>query len=132
MGLWTSPGSELRLFRFRRRSGEAEAMNARFRHPSAQGSTAVQRPASDIATTPAAPADLGGRACCCSARAVVRVIMPPTSARAHETELLLCGHHYRVSRHALEAVSAAICALPGTSPDSAAWIGLDYSPVRVS
>jgi len=27
---------------------------------------------------------------------VVRVIMPATAARPHRTELLLCGHHYRV------------------------------------
>jgi nucleotide-binding universal stress UspA family protein len=37
------------------------------------------------------------RACCCAAKAAVRVIMPPTPARAAETELLLCGHHYRAS-----------------------------------
>lgn len=107
-------------------------MNARFRHPSAQGNTAVQRPASSVATAAAPPADHVSRACCCAARAVVRVVMPPTSARAHETDLLLCGHHYRVSRHALEAASATIGALPGTPRDSAAWMGLDYSPVSVS
>ena len=132
MGPWTSPGSELRLFRVRRGHGEAGAMNARFRHPSAQGNTAVQYPAGDIAAPAAAPADLASRACCCSARAVVRVILPPTSARTHETDLLLCGHHYRLSRQALKATSAAICALPGTPRDSAAWIGLDYPPVPAS
>jgi hypothetical protein len=46
------------------------------------------------------------RACCCPARAVVRVVMPPTAARRHETDLLLCSHHYRVSREALAAAHA--------------------------
>jgi hypothetical protein len=31
----------------------------------------------------------------------MRVIMPPTAPRPAETDLLLCGHHYRVSRHTL-------------------------------
>jgi hypothetical protein len=104
-------------------------MNPRSPHPSAQGTTAVQPLASNTITTAAAPSDLASRACCCAARPVVRVIMPPTSERAHKTDLLLCGHHYRASRHALKAASAAICALPGTPRASAAWIGLDCSPV---
>ena len=33
-------------------------------------------------------------------QAAVLVVMPATTARPHETELLLCGHHYRVSRQA--------------------------------
>jgi hypothetical protein len=107
-------------------------MNARFRHPSAQGNTAVRRLASNTVTTAAAPCDLASHACCCAARPLVRVIMPPTSDRAHETDLLLCGHHYRASRDGLEAAYAAICALPGTPRASAAWIGLAYSPVPAS
>jgi len=99
-------------------------MNARSRHPSAQGNTAVRRLATDTATAAATPADRASRACCCAARPVVRVIMPPTSTRADETDLLLCGHHYRVSRHALKTASATVCALPGTPRASAAWIGL--------
>jgi hypothetical protein len=67
----------------------------------------------------------GDRACCCPARATVRVTMPPTQARPHETGLLLCGHHYRVSRAALAAAHAVMHALPGTSPDIAAWIRVD-------
>jgi hypothetical protein len=46
--------------------------------------------------------------------------MPPTAARTHETELLLCGHHYRVSRAALAAAHAAVSQLP-ESHDPAAW-----------
>ena len=42
------------------------------------------------------------------ARAVVRVVMPPTAGRPRETELLLCGHHYRLSRAALSAAHAGV------------------------
>jgi hypothetical protein len=51
--------------------------------------------------------------------------MPPTHTRPHETELLLCGHHFRASRGALAAAHAVVRALPGTSDDVAAWIGAD-------
>jgi hypothetical protein len=34
--------------------------------------------------------------------------MPPISARAHPVDLLLCGHHYRVSRDALAAAGAVV------------------------
>jgi hypothetical protein len=55
------------------------------------------------------------------ARAVVRVVMPPTAARPHEAELLLCGHHYRVSRAALAAAHATVSELPGSADDPDAW-----------
>ena len=45
--------------------------------------------------------------------------MPPTAARPHETELLLCGHHYRVSRAALAAAHATVYELPGSADDPA-------------
>jgi hypothetical protein len=48
--------------------------------------------------------------------------MPPTAARPGETELLLCGHHYRVARRALAAAHARVRQLPGTPADTAAWI----------
>jgi hypothetical protein len=98
-------------------------MNARFLPPPVKkDARPAFRPFDD-----AIPArqDGAGLACCCSARAMVRVTMPPTRARPHETDLLLCGHHYRASRAALAAARAAIRALPGTSPDVAAWIGAD-------
>jgi hypothetical protein len=44
---------------------------------------------------------------------VVRVIMPPIPRRPHPVDLLLCGHHYRVSRRALAAAKARIEYLPG-------------------
>jgi hypothetical protein len=53
---------------------------------------------------------------------MVRVVLPPTSARPRETDLLLCGHHYRVSRQALDAAHAQVSELPGTPDDTAAWI----------
>ncbi len=52
--------------------------------------------------------DLGDRACCCPARPVVRVLIPPASARPHSVDLLLCGHHYRASCAALAAAGAVI------------------------
>jgi hypothetical protein len=39
---------------------------------------------------------------------VVRVLIPPASARPHSVELLLCGHHYRASCAALAAAGAVI------------------------
>ena len=53
------------------------------------------------------------RACCCLAQPVVRVIMPPTAQRRHSVDLLLCGHHYRVSRPALVTAGAHIENMPG-------------------
>lgn len=48
------------------------------------------------------------RACCCPAMPVVTVMMPPTPDRPHRVELLLCGHHYRVSLAALRAAGAGV------------------------
>jgi hypothetical protein len=52
------------------------------------------------------PLALDERACCCPARPVVLVWMPPAGDRPHRTDLLLCAHHYRVSRDALRAAGA--------------------------
>jgi hypothetical protein len=54
---------------------------------------------------------------------MVQVVMPPTPARPYETDLLLCGHHYRGSRTALAAAGAVVRALPDPSGEVAAWIG---------
>jgi hypothetical protein len=95
-------------------------MNARFQPPSVRKDTRPAcRPLDDAIPAREAPADL---ACCCPAKAAVRVTMPPTPARRRETDLLLCGHHYRASRTALAAAHALVQALPGTSNDIAAWI----------
>jgi len=60
------------------------------------------------------------RACCCPGRPVVRVTMPASAARPRPADLLLCGHHYRVSQPAIEAAGATIEALPGRSADAEA------------
>jgi len=52
------------------------------------------------------------RSCCCPSLPVVRVFMPATPARPHTVDLLLCGHHYRVSRQALVATGARTEILP--------------------
>jgi hypothetical protein len=62
---------------------------------------------------PGSPAWREDWACCCPAQPVVRVIMPPTPRRPYSVDLLLCGHHYRVSRRALAAARARIEDLPG-------------------
>jgi hypothetical protein len=46
--------------------------------------------------------------------------MPPTPDRPHPVDLLLCGHHYRVSRRALTAAGARILNLPGRADAAAA------------
>jgi hypothetical protein len=55
-------------------------------------------------TDPAVPS----RSCCCPARPVVKVIMPPTVSRAHSVDLWLCGHHYRASLAALLEAGASV------------------------
>ncbi|HEX6453552.1 MAG TPA: hypothetical protein VF060_29315 [Trebonia sp.] len=62
--------------------------------------TAESRPLSETA--------LLSRSCCCPSRPVVQVIMPPVPDRPHETDLLLCEHHFRFSRQALAAVGASV------------------------
>jgi hypothetical protein len=57
---------------------------------------------------PSRPHRVAVRACCCPAWPVVTVIMPPAGGRPHPVDLLLCGHHFRVSRAALEAAGAAV------------------------
>ena len=49
-----------------------------------------------------------GRACCCPAKPVVVAVMPPAPGRDHPTDLLLCAHHYRASRVALDRAGAAV------------------------
>ena len=56
----------------------------------------------------AVPLDVAARACCCPARPVVTVVMPPTVSCPHPVDLLLCGHHFRVSQAALRAAGAAV------------------------
>ena len=85
------------------------------RFPRRRADKAGRSPGSQAAGTPlddqaawSGPHDLGDRACCCPARPVVRVLIPPASARPHSVDLLLCGHHYRAYCAALAAAGAVI------------------------
>src|SRR6185437_2821995 len=88
-------------------------MKPRFPHKGAGGSmpeSGGPPPDRVLADSPACRED---RACCCPAHPVVRVVMPPVTGRPHSVDLLLCGHHYRVSREALDAAGALVLPLPG-------------------
>jgi hypothetical protein len=56
----------------------------------------------------AAPLDVAARACCCPARPVVTGVMPSAAGRSHPVDLLLCGHHFRVSQASLQAAGADV------------------------
>jgi len=105
-------------------------MNARFLNPPPRSGNAAMRPLDDAISPGHAPGD---RACCCPARAMVQVVMPPAPARPHHTELLLCGHHYRASRQALAAAGAIVRELPWISDSTALWIdlGRHASPAQI-
>jgi hypothetical protein len=62
---------------------------------------------------------------------VVRVIMAPTPERPHSVDLLLCGHHYRVSRRALTVAGATIFSLPGQAEAASAALLDDVDRHRV-
>jgi hypothetical protein len=98
-------------------------MNARFRRQSTGQDGAAVQPASG-GFAPGSPTILTDRSCCCPARPVVRVIMPPTQTQPRKTDLLLYGHNYRISRGSLAAAHAAVRETPGTPSDTAAWIEL--------
>jgi hypothetical protein len=46
---------------------------------------------------------------------VVKVLMPPAADRPYRVELLLCGHHFRLSQWTLAAVGAVARVMPGGS-----------------
>lgn len=54
------------------------------------------------------PLAFAERGCCCPARPVVAVVMPPVPGRPYPVDLLLCGHHYRASELALLAAGATL------------------------
>jgi len=53
------------------------------------------------------------KACCCPSRPMVRVLMPATQSRRCRVDLLLCGHHFRLSQWTLAAAGAVAQVLPG-------------------
>jgi hypothetical protein len=109
------------------------SMNAKFVNPSAAGNAvAVPRgPSGMAAGLIEDPGGSVGYACCCPARPVVRVIMPQGPSRPHSTDLLLCAHHYRVSRAALATARAVVGELPDTPEDIVSWIGIGQGSARV-
>jgi hypothetical protein len=62
-----------------------------------------------------------GRACCCPAKPAVIAVIPPRPGRNHPTDLLLCGHHYRVSGKGLVAAGATVLDLNGAPIVGDAW-----------
>ena len=56
----------------------------------------------------ARPLSYTDRACCCPARPVVTVVIPAAHGRPRPVDLLLCGHHYWVSRTTLHTVDADV------------------------
>ena len=89
-------------------------MSKRYPYRSARkNDNAATRPLDDVIPSRDTEPRPAERACCCPARAMVQVIMPPSPARPHSTELLLCGHHSRVSSQRLAAIGARLRDLPG-------------------
>ena len=106
-------------------------MNTTPWHPALQRRTAAGRLHDDTLGADAAAAL--GPACCCPANPVVRVTMPAAADRPHRTELLLCGHHYRVSVRALAAANATVTPVagPGGSTRVALLPDVTAAPVTV-
>jgi hypothetical protein len=52
---------------------------------------------------------------------VVVAIIPPGLGRPHPADLLLCGHHYRVSQRALTAAGAMVVGIEDGQSAEGAW-----------
>jgi hypothetical protein len=86
----------------------------RHRHDLDMGTIFTRTPrGTDDRPPPGAASYLLSRSCCCPAKPAVLAVMPPVPARPHETDLLLCEHHFRFSRQALAAVGASVRRLRG-------------------
>lgn len=94
-------------------------MSVNFTHPSIAKRRAPPRPSAHFIDWGAA--QRAERSCCCPAKPVVIVIMPPATGRAHQTDLLLCGHHYRASRQALAAAGAMVANITMDGLTDAPW-----------
>jgi hypothetical protein len=105
-------------------------MSESFSHPSAARLGAATAPAYARQGT-SCPAGItfgdlrairrAGRSCCCSARPMIVALIPPAPGRPHQTDLLLCGHHYRASRLALAAADATVVDLDGAPVTGGDW-----------
>jgi hypothetical protein len=95
-------------------------------HPSYQGrlsraaTSLAERPTEEPGADAAQARRYADRACCCPAAPAVIVIMPPTPSRRSETDILLCGHHYRASKAALATNGAKVLDINGF-PLMEAW-----------
>lgn len=93
--------------------------------------TPREEPRVSALPAPAVPAETcyamwtAERACCCPAKPAVIALLPPGPGRDHATDLLLCGHHYRATRRALDAAGAAILDETGQAvlPQAIALLG---------
>ncbi len=89
-------------------------MNLRFPHPGAGGHEMASPGAYDspeitgARSVPEERLSVPDRACCCTARPVAKIVMPPVSGRPHPVDLWLCGHHWRASRQVLRAAGATV------------------------
>jgi len=61
------------------------------------------------------------RACCCLGAPMVIAVIAAANGRPADTELLLCGHHYRQSRRALVAMGATLTDIRGYSLTPTNW-----------
>jgi len=110
-------------------AGDSEIMKPRFPHRRAGRSAPESGSPPPVPGKWSSPLCDEDRACCCPARPVVRVIMPPAPGRPQPVDLLLCGHHYRTSRAALAASGATIEDLPGRADAAqAALLGDPHRP----
>ena len=100
---------------------------SKFQHPSYFGRQ--DRAANAVDELPATPETVAAhqpsprysqRACCCPAPPSVIAVIPANGHRA-PVELLLCGHHYRQSRQALETIGAKLTDLKGQPLASETW-----------
>jgi hypothetical protein len=90
-------------------------MAVNYLHPSYAGRTDERsEPVSDSSDSPYVrrvslrALRTADRACCCSAKPAVMALMPASRHRPHQTDLLLCAHHYRAARNDLAAVGATV------------------------
>lgn len=111
------PGARTRCdARIMNSSPDSEGTQPAGRHAKPSGTAS-----STVAWRPLEPLPTTQSACCCSARPVVRVMMPPAAPARDPADLLLCGHHYRVSRESLKAAGAVAFDASGTLIMPLAW-----------
>ncbi len=116
-GPWALILRELGSYRPDLRRCKPEGMHPKFlheraaelsNHPAGTGLTG-SAPATSGTTDPITTLASADRACCCLAKPVVMAVLPPTAGRPHAVDLLLCGHHYHVSKDALASANATVC-----------------------